>query len=205
VNLPLSEYAVSLADIENIKEEAYNPDNRLVQAITSEILADLKEISSANRLVRDVIVNLSIQTGGSLFKDHPKLADFAAHISSANKPSDLQAVLESLVIEERLHKALIVLKAELAGARLQKEISEGAEANIAKGQEEYIYREQLKFIRKKLGIDTDGKEKLVEKFKARAAELKMPDEVKKVFDEVCLKADKNFFDVVHHNVELFFL
>jgi Lon-like ATP-dependent protease len=43
--------------------------------------------------------------------------------------------------------------------------------------------EQLKGIKKELGMESDGKDKLIEKFKERAASLKMPDGVRKVFDE----------------------
>ena len=43
--------------------------------------------------------------------------------------------------------------------------------------------EQLKGIKKELGMESDGKDKLIEKFKERAAVLKMPEGVRKVFDE----------------------
>ncbi|TRM64589.1 hypothetical protein BD626DRAFT_492341 [Schizophyllum amplum] len=43
--------------------------------------------------------------------------------------------------------------------------------------------EQLKGIKKELGMESDGKDKLIEKFKERAAKLKMPEGVRKVFDE----------------------
>jgi len=43
--------------------------------------------------------------------------------------------------------------------------------------------EQLKGIKKELGMESDGKDKLIEKFKERAAALKMPESVRKVFDE----------------------
>ena len=37
--------------------------------------------------------------------------------------------------------------------------------------------EQLKGIKKELGMESDGKDKLIEKFKERAAQLKMPEGV----------------------------
>jgi Lon-like ATP-dependent protease len=43
--------------------------------------------------------------------------------------------------------------------------------------------EQLKGIKKELGTESGGKDKLVEKFKERAALLKMPEGVRKIFDE----------------------
>jgi hypothetical protein len=43
--------------------------------------------------------------------------------------------------------------------------------------------EQLKGIKKELGMESDGKDKLIEKFRERAAALRMPEVVRKVFDE----------------------
>jgi ATP-dependent Lon protease len=43
--------------------------------------------------------------------------------------------------------------------------------------------EQLKGIKKELGMESDGKDKLIEKFKERATSLKMPEVVWKVFEE----------------------
>ena len=45
----------------------------------------------------------------------------------------------------------------------------------------------MKSIKKELGMDSDGKEKLVQKFKERAMTLHMPEPVKKVFDEELTK------------------
>jgi len=42
--------------------------------------------------------------------------------------------------------------------------------------------EQLKEI-KELGLESDGKDKLIEKFREKAAALKMPESVRRVFDE----------------------
>jgi Lon-like ATP-dependent protease len=86
-------------------------------------------------------------------------------------------------VEERLQKALVVLKKELMNAQLQKKISKDVEDKIQKRQREYFLNEQLKGIKKELGIESDGKDKMVEKFKEKAASLKMPEAVRKVFDE----------------------
>jgi Lon-like ATP-dependent protease len=41
-----------------------------------------------------------------------------------------------------------------------------------------------KRIEKELGMESDGKDKLIEKFRERAASLKMPEGVRKVFAEL---------------------
>ncbi|KAJ3162710.1 ATP-dependent Lon protease pim1 [Geranomyces michiganensis] len=182
VNKHLANFRVSVADVENMEDMPFNPNNGVVKAITSETLNVLKEISSINPLLRDQIITFSIQTGGSAFADAAKLADFAAAVSTG-EPSELQSVLDSLVIEERLMKSLAVVKNELANAKLQQNIAKEVDKKITRRQQEYFLMEQLKGIKKELGIEGDGKDKLIEKFKSRAAKLAMPEQVMKVFEE----------------------
>jgi Lon-like ATP-dependent protease len=179
-----------ICNVENLHDQPFNSDNRLIKATTSEIINVMKEISSSNPLLRDQIITVSVQTG-NLLLDPSKLADFAAAISSG-EPNELQAVLESLVVEERLHKALVVLKKELANAKLQQEISEEVNKKINRKNQEYFLMEQLKGIKKELGLESDGKEKMIESFRKKAAKLLMPDLVKKVFDEVYLVLCRKF-------------
>lgn len=121
-------------------------------------------------------------SAANVFDEPDKLADFAAAVSTGDV-EDLQAVLESLSLEDRLQKALLILKKELINAQLQSKISRDVESKIQKRQREYYLMEQLKGIKKELGMESDGKDKLVERFKERAGKLAMPDGVKKVFDE----------------------
>ncbi|CAG8609635.1 15280_t:CDS:2, partial [Acaulospora colombiana] len=179
----LEDYNVSLVNVENLNDETYNRKNQVIRAITSEIVAVFKDIATLNPLFRDQIANFSMsQSAGNVFEEPAKLADFAAAVSTG-EPNELQEVLESLIIEERLQKALLVLKKELVNAQLQSKISKEVESKIAKRQREYYLMEQLKGIKKELGIESDGKDKLVENFKEKADKLAMPDGVKKVFEE----------------------
>eukprot|EP00833_Pecoramyces_ruminatium_P017306 jgi/Orpsp1_1/1191338/evm.model.d7180000085027.1 len=182
VNLPLAKFGVSVVDVINLEDEKYNPEDSIIKAVNAELLSVLKEISQINQLFREQIISFSIQNGGTFFAEAPQLADFAAAVSTG-EPSELQGVLECLDIEERLQKALLVIKKELANVKLQQEISKEVDKKITRKQQEYFLMEQLRGIKKELGIDTDGKEKLIEKFKTRVAKLKMPEEVQKVFNE----------------------
>jgi Lon-like ATP-dependent protease len=118
----------------------------------------------------------------NVFDEPDKLADFAAAVSTGDV-DDLQAVLESLSVEDRLQKSLLILKKELINAQLQNKISRDVESKIQKRQREYYLMEQLKGIKKELGMESDGKDKMVERFKEKAAKLAMPEGVRKVFDE----------------------
>ena len=153
----------------------------------SEIVSVFKDIAQLNPLFRDQITNFTIsQSASNVFDEPDRLADFAAAVSTG-EVGELQDVLESLVIEDRLRKALLVLKKELINAQLQSKISRDVESKIQKRQREYYLMEQLKGIKKELGMESDGKDKLIEKFRERANSLKMPDQVRKVFDEELAK------------------
>lgn len=178
----LNRLGIPVTSVENLVDQPYNPENRLIKATMNEVVTALRELSQGNPLLRDQILTMSAQSGTSV-QEPSKLADFAAALSSG-EPNELQAVLDSLVIEERLHKALVVLKKELANAKLQREISQQVDKKISRKNQEYFLMEQLKGIKKELGLENDGKEKMVNKFKELAAGLNMPAHVKKVFDEV---------------------
>ena len=181
----LNSHGLPISRIENVLEEPFNADNRLIKATTSEVINVLKEISVQNPLLRDQIITVSIQSGNVLLNPS-KLADFAAAISSG-EPNELQQILESPVVEERLHKALVVLKKELANVKLQQEISQEVDKKINRKNQEYFLMEQLKGIKKELGMDLDAKEKLIHKYREKAAKLNMPEHIKLVFEEEIIK------------------
>ncbi|KAI0052260.1 ATP-dependent protease La [Auriscalpium vulgare] len=179
----LQDHDVSIVNIDNLVTQPYNKDDQYIRAFMSEIVSVFKDIAQLNPLFRDQITNFSInQVASNVFDEPDKLADFAAAVSTG-EVGELQDVLESLVVEDRLRKALLVLKKELINAQLQSKLSRDVDSKIAKRQREYYLMEQLKGIKKELGMESDGKDKLIEKLKERAASLNMPEQVKKVFDE----------------------
>ena len=179
----LRDFAVSLVDVDNLAEEQHDRKSPNIKAITSELVNVFKDVAQLNHLFRDQISTFSMsQSAGNILDEPGKLADFAAAVS-AGEVRELQEVLETMNIEERLSKALMVLKKELMNAQLQNKISKDVESKIQKRQREYWLMEQMKGIRRELGIESDGKDKMVDKFREKASKLAMPDAVKKVFDE----------------------
>ena len=179
----LRNYAVSLVNVDNMAVQQHDKKSPIVRAITSEIVNVFKDVANLNPLFRDQISTFSMsQASGNITDEPGKLADFAAAVS-AGEVRELQDVLETMNIEERLTKALTVLKKELMNAQLQNKISKDVESKIQKRQREYWLMEQMKGIRRELGIESDGKDKLVEKFTEKANKLAMPIAVKKVFEE----------------------
>ncbi|KAH0831793.1 Lon protease like protein, mitochondrial [Fonsecaea pedrosoi] len=179
----LRKFPVSLVNVENMTELPFDKKSGEIKALTSEIVSVFKEVASLNQLFRDQISDFSVsQSAGNVLEEPAKLADFAAAVS-AGEIGELQDVLQTMDVAQRLHKALVVLKKELMNAQLQSKISKDVESKIQKRQREYWLMEQMKGIRRELGIESDGKDKLVEKFREKAQKLAMPEAVKKVFEE----------------------
>ncbi|MCK2184431.1 endopeptidase La [Halomonas getboli] len=110
------------------------------------------------------------------------LTDFAAAITSAKGP-ELQDVLESLPVMERMQKVLPLLRKEIDVARLQSEISEQVNAQMQERQREFFLREQLKVIQRELGISKDDRENDVDTFRGRLADKAVPERVQERIDD----------------------
>ena len=169
----LKNYNVSLVNVLNLEDEPFDRKSPVINALTSEILKVFKEISQLNTMFREQIATFSasIQSATTnIFEEPARLADFAAAVS-AGEEDELQDILSSLNIEHRLEKSLLVLKKELMNAELQNKISKDVETKIQKRQREYYLMEQLKGIKRELGID-DGRDKLIDTYKERIKSLK---------------------------------
>ncbi|KAM7188226.1 mitochondrial Lon protease [Rhypophila sp. PSN 637] len=179
----LKKYPVSLVKVENLVEEPFDPNNQTIKAVCAEIINVFKDLANKSALLRDHISTFSIsQFTGNVASEPAKLADFAAAVSAGDS-SELQEVLSSLNVEDRVYKALVVLKKELINVELHDKIVRDVDTRINKRQREYYLSEQLKHIRRELGLESDGKDKLVEKFKEKGNKLAMPEAVRTVFEE----------------------
>lgn len=174
------EDSISNLKVENYPDEPYDRNNRYLRALSQEIYTTLADVAKLNPFFREHITHHNIAP--AVFEDPAKLADFVAVLCSSDS-QELQEILESAVIEERLRKALVLLKKELLNAQLQHTISKDVENKLNQRQREYFLHEQLKSIKKELGIETDTKEKLIQQFTDRASKINFPDHVKKIFDE----------------------
>ena len=88
----------------------YSKDDQYIGAFMSGIVYLFKDIAQLKPLFRDQITNFSInQVAANVFEKPDKLADFAAAVSTG-EVQELQDDLESLVVDDRLRKALVFKK-----------------------------------------------------------------------------------------------
>lgn len=177
----LKKYPITLANVSNLEDEVFDKSDPLITSLTSAILDVLKDMSSVNKSFSDQLATFSASLHSDIFNCPEKLADFAAAVTAGNQ-EDLQKILDCTNIAERLEMALTVLKKELMNKEMQKKIEKDIEERMAKRHREYHLNEQLKWIKKELGID-DGRDKLIAKYNERVKHLNMPEEVKKIYDE----------------------
>jgi len=114
--------------------------------------------------------------------DPYRLADFATSTTSA-EPEDVQRVLETESLEERLHLALQLLRKEEELSRVQQQIASKVDETMKEQQRKYFLTEQLKTIKRELGMEKDDKDALVQKFREKADAVVMPATAREVFDE----------------------
>ena len=110
------------------------------------------------------------------------MADFAAAITTAHGP-DLQLILDTLQLQKRMERVLVLLHKELEVARLQAEIRSEVEQKMSKHQREFFLREELKIIQRELGIAKDDKTSDIDEFVARMETRDPPEHVVKRFND----------------------
>jgi ATP-dependent Lon protease len=158
------------------------PLNRLskeLKAYSISIITTIKELLKLNPLFKE---ELQIFLGHSDFTEPGKIADFAVALTTASR-EELQDVLAAFDLQKRIDKALSLLRKELDLSKLQSTINQRIESTISKAQREFFLREQLKAIKKELGMEKDDKTMDTEKFHDRLKKRKVNEEVQKVIDE----------------------
>jgi ATP-dependent Lon protease len=174
---PILESKSLKAKVKYFEDHSILTDELKAYAIS--IISTIKELLKLNPLFKE---ELQIFLGHSDFTEPGKLADFAVALTTAAR-DELQDVLETFDIQGRIDKALILLKKELDLSLLQNSINQKIDATISKSQKDFFLREQLKTIKKELGIEKDDKLLDREKFENRLKERKVPSDVLKVIHD----------------------
>jgi ATP-dependent Lon protease len=167
-----------VADVE-YPEETLDRQDPEVKAFTIALIGEIKIIVRQNPLFSE---EMKLQLERVNIEDPGVLADFSASLTNSSR-EELQEILETYDVKKRLEKVLILLRKEVQMLELQQKIKDQIDEKISKQQREYFLREQLKVIKKELGLEQDPKAVEIEGFRKKAQELKLPPDVRKVVDE----------------------
>jgi len=156
-----------------ISKEKPSPDLKAyMMAISSEIREVLKLNPVFQEQVNMVVGQLNYEAPGQTM-------DVISNLLSGDSET-LQDLLETFDLLERANKLITLIREEHEVAKIQQKISKQIEEKVNKQQKEYFLREQLKAIKKELGMEKDENESEVEKIEKKLAKLEMPEEVMKV-------------------------
>lgn len=160
-------------------EEPDNGQDDELKAYMLGIMNSVKELFKYNPMLQEELKLLMSQVS------YDKPGILMDLISSTLKIENkhLQELLEAYDLKDRSRKLLTLLKKELEITHLQNKIQKDIEDKVSKQQKEFFLREQLKAIKKELGIEKDDKTTEIEKINERVSQLELSEEVKKVLDE----------------------
>ncbi|KAH7644291.1 Lon protease mitochondrial [Dermatophagoides farinae] len=171
---------VLMVEVENVTHEEF-VENQEIKALTQEIVKTIRDIVSLNSLYREPI--LQLMHSGQKIVDNPIfLSDLGGTLSGADS-HELQQILEEINIPKRLYLSLSLLKKEYEVSKLQQKISKEVEEKVKQQHRKYMLNEQLKIIKKELGLEKDDKDAIVEKFRNKIKDLLVPQPVMDVIEE----------------------
>ncbi len=165
-------------------EVKYHPDSTEkpsdeLKAYTLSIISSLKDLLRLNPIFQEQLKIIMSQVS----HDQPGLLmDLVASVITADPPK-LQELIEAFDLTRRAEKLLILLKEEIELSHLQEEIQRQIEEKVSKQQKEFFLREQLKVIKKELGLEKDDKASEIEKINDRIKNLKLSKEASTVIHE----------------------
>ena len=165
--------------VEVVYPQAEIRDEDTVRAYAMSIINTIKELLPLNPLYNEGLK-------GYLQNFSPRepspLTDFAASLTTA-KGEELQEILETVPLQPRMEKVLMLLRKELEVAQLQNQINEEVNEKISTRQREFFLHEQLKVIQRELGIAKDDRTADIEEFRGRMDKLNPPEQVSKRFED----------------------
>ena len=166
------------ADVEYMFETEMSSNEEL-KAYSLSVIQSLKELVQLNPLHKE---ELGLFMSHSSLSDPGRLADFSAALTTA-EGRDLQDILATVSIRTRLRKTLVLLKKEIDISKIQVRIHKQIEEKLTKQQRDFFLREQLKAIKKELGLEKEGKQADIEQFSERVMKLTLTDEARERIDE----------------------
>ncbi|TRY70148.1 hypothetical protein TCAL_08724 [Tigriopus californicus] len=171
---------VLMVETENYVHDEFETSDEL-KALTQEVIKTIRDIIALNPLYRESLQQM-LHLGQRIVDNPVYLSDLGAALTGG-ETKELLEVLAEKNIKQRLTLALSLLKKEYELSKLQQKIGKEVEDKVKSVQRKYLLQEQLKVIRKELGMEKDDTESIIDKYQARMKEMTIPNSVKEVIDE----------------------
>lgn len=185
------------AEIESISLNL--PEDEFLQAHVEEIEEVIRDLTeeipveeeAMIRQIKDMVAQYSLlnpKIGKGLSSHVEKISHLPRLLDQLviNMPLSYdkkQVILESIDSKERYEEMVRILAKEIEVGKLKNKLSEVVKGKVEENQKEFLLREQLKFIRKELGEDSEASD--IEQFETSLGKLKASKEVKdKILKEI---------------------
>jgi ATP-dependent Lon protease len=152
-----------------------NPEEPAFVALHREARARAAELGQKSGLPEEVVQQVLAGVN-----EPGRFADLVAGYIDIT-PSQRQALLETLSVEERLRRVLVHVQRQISLADAQEDIKSQVQEELGERQREMFLREQLKQIQKELGEGEEGTSEL-EELKQKLTALELPEEARKEVD-----------------------
>ncbi len=150
-----------------------------LRAYSMAVINTLKELIPLNPLYSEELKHFLARFNTN---EPSPLADFAAALTTVSK-AELQDILATAPVLERMKKVVVLIKKELEVARLQSKIRQQVEEKMTEQQRKFFLREQLKVIQQELGIAKDDRTADVDRFHDRLQAKTVPEAARKHIDD----------------------
>src|SRR5271170_2801205 len=155
--------------------ETFKPE-REAEALQANLISQFSKFVSLVPYLPDELQVMAMQV-----RDPARLTDLvASYLKIAIE--ELQDLLATLDVRQRLEKLLIILSREIELLELGHKIQSQVQTELNKNQREYYLRQQLKAIQKELG-EGDGRSSEIEDLAKKVAAAKMPEEAQKAAEK----------------------
>jgi ATP-dependent Lon protease len=156
-----------------------DPDDREMKAWMLSIGNEIKELLRASPVVQE---QLNLLAGQINYHRPGAAMDIVANMltSAGDK---LQELLEAIELKDRARFILRLLKEEVELARIQQRIQKEIQSSVDKQQKEFFLHQQLRAIKKELGLEKDDKETEIETLRKKMRRLKLGKEARQAIEE----------------------
>ncbi len=142
-----------------------------LRAYSMAVINTLKELIPLNPLYSEELKHFLSRFNTN---EPSPLADFAAALTTASK-EELQDILATAPVLERMKQVVVLIKKELEVARLQSRIRQQIDEKMSEQQRKFFLREQLKIIQQELGIAKDDRTADADRFRERLSAKQLPE------------------------------
>ncbi|CAJ0578146.1 unnamed protein product, partial [Mesorhabditis spiculigera] len=171
-----------LGHTENFKHVPASIQDDKTKATMQAIVQTIRQIVALSPLFGQQI-HLLLHPSNNVSENPVYLCDLVATLVQSSNPEELQKMMEEPSVYQRLNLALHLAQKEKTVAELKHSITKDVEKRVQEQHRKYLLQEQLKIIKKELGMEKDDKATILDRIDEKLKKLTVPEHAMKVITE----------------------